>query len=65
MEAEDRTGWMWRDTENRTDGDRTIPLFVKWFLDAEKQSHFGLRYSLRNIGCREITSISSALQQQT
>lgn len=63
--AEDETGWMWRETENRTNGDRTIPLFVKWFLDTKKQSHFGRRYSWRNIGCREITSISSALRQQT
>lgn len=61
----DKTGFTWRETEHRTKGDRTIPLFFKWFLDSDKQSHFGCRYSSRNIGCKEITSISSALWQQT
>lgn len=54
MGAQDNTGWTRRGkTENRTNGDRTIPLFVEWFLDTEKQSHFGRRYSSRNMGCVE------------
>lgn len=33
-------------------------LLVGWFLHPEKQCHFGRHYSWRNVGSREITSIS-------